>query len=110
MHIKIHTKGITGSSTTKKGEIPGAQFAGFLEIDGEIYDRVTDIQVEFGDTFATVKATFIPGGVEVVNHTEETWAKICQETERRDGMAKARRSDGKVIAIYVSPDPKKEDE
>lgn len=107
MHLKIHTKGIKGSGTIKKGEEAGALFAGLVELDGQIYDMVTEIRVGFGEEFATVTVTFVPGDIDVVTHTEESWAKICNQAMTQAESAKIRRSDGRVIAVYVSP---KEDE
>jgi hypothetical protein len=104
MNIKIHSQGWKGSSPTKKGETSGAMFGGLLEIDGEIYDRVNDIRLDCGDQFATVTVTFVPGSVDVVNHTEETWPKLLQEVQARDARAAARTGDGRMIAIYVSPE------
>ena len=103
MNIKIHTKGIKGSAMVKKGEQAGAMFSGLLEIDGEIYERVNDIVLKFGDEFATVTVTLVPGNVDVVNHTEETWPKLLQEAAAREIRADSRAGDGRVIAVYVSP-------
>jgi hypothetical protein len=103
MNIKIHTQGWRGSSPTKKGEKSAAMFGGLLEIDGEIYIRVNDINLHCGDEFSSLTVTFIPGSVEVVNHTEETWSKTLHEAEARDARAEARTGDGRLIAVYVSP-------
>lgn len=108
MHLKVHTKGITGSRTINEGEEAGALFAGLLELDGQIYDLVTDINVDFSESFAKVTVTFIPGDIEVVTHTEESWKTICREADTREQNARVRRSDGRVIAIYVSPKPEED--
>lgn len=109
MHLKIHTQGIRGSGTIKEGEDAGALFNSVLELDGQIYDRATAIDVKFeGDSFATVTVTFIPGDIEVVTHTSESWKKICEEADKREKNAKIRRSDGRVIAVYVSPKPEED--
>jgi hypothetical protein len=106
MNIKIHTKGITGSSITKKGESPGASFGAFLEIDGEIYEMVSDIKVDYNsESFATLTVTFIPGSIEVINHTEETWPKVVSDATARSHRTSIRNSEGRTIAIYVSPAP-----
>ncbi len=103
MQLKVHTKGIVGSREIKKGEEAAALFAGLLELDGEIYDRVNEITVNFGEDFATVNVTFIPGDVEIVTHTAESWSKICKEADDREQQrAEIRNSEGRMIAIYVS--------
>ena len=107
MRLKIHTKGITGSQTRKEGEEAGALFAGLLELDGEVYDCVTDMTLKFGqDMFATVEVTFVPGDIEVVSHTQDSWEKIARESQWRAKRAVARRAAGQQIAVYVSPPPK----
>lgn len=106
MNIKIHTQSWTGSRPAKTGERPGAAFGGFLEIDGQVYDRVNDIHVSMGDEFAAVTVTLIPGSVEIINHTEETWSSIAQKAVAREIQAAARTGDGRTIAIYVSPENK----
>lgn len=104
MIVKIHTQGWKGSSPIKPGEEPGALFAGLLELDGEIYDRVNDIKVNFSEDFATVDVTLIPSDVEVVTHTKESWETVCDRaTARENARTAIRRSDGRTIAIYVSP-------
>lgn len=103
MQLKIHTKGIKGSGPIKKGEEAGALFSGLLELDGQIYEMVNNIQVSFGEEFASVTVTFIPGDIEVVAHTEESWAQICTQASTQAESARIRRSDGRVIAVYVSP-------
>lgn len=104
MIIKIHTKSISGSGITKKGQQPGAMFGAFLEIDGEIYDMVNDIKVNFdSESFATVDVRFIAANVHVISHTEETWPSIERSVEERRGRVVARNSEGRTIAIYVSP-------
>lgn len=104
-YIKVHTQGITGSRMIRKGEEADGLFAGLLEIDGEIYDRVNDIEVKFGEEFATVTATFIPGHVEVVAHNEDSWKKVCGKAENRERQRSViRNSDGRLIAVYVPPE------
>jgi hypothetical protein len=105
MQIKIHSKGIVGSSARQEGEEAAALFAGILEIDGELYAEVADMRIDFNsEEFASVTVTFIPGDIQVVNHTEDSWSKIIQEFGEREHRARIRRSDGRVIAIYVSPE------
>lgn len=109
MHIKIHTQGWRGSSARKEGEEASGLFNGILEVDGELYAEVTDIKCNFsGANFATVDVTFIPGDVDVVNHNDDTWSKLIQEMRFREQRAVASRadSDGRMIAVYVSPDSK----
>jgi len=101
MKIKIHTKGITGSSVIKEGEEPGALFGALIEIDGALFDLVTDVKVEMGDEFATVTATFVPSSVEIVPHTNESWAKIAGEADYQRANAKIRRAGGRMIAIFT---------
>lgn len=108
MRMKIHTKGWRGSDMAKKGEEPGAMFGAFLEIDGELYDMVNDIEVNFGEAFASVTCTFIPGQLEIVTHTQETWPKLEKELRAKEGRLAARNAEGRVIAVYVSPKPDEE--
>lgn len=84
MDVKIHTKGIAGSAVRKPDEEAGALFGGILEIDGAVYDLVTDIVLKTGEDFATVTATLVPGDVEVVNHDQESWDALMERHDVRE--------------------------
>lgn len=105
MRMKIHSRGIRGSSMIKEGEEPGVMFGCLLEIDGELYDKVNDIEANFGDTFATVTVTFIPGTMEVITHTEDSWNKLQAEALARETRIAARNNHDRFISVYVSPSP-----
>lgn len=108
MRMKIHSKGIRGSQIIKEGEEPGVMFGCLLEIDGELYEQVTNVEASFGDEVATVTVTFIPGTVEVVTHTEDGWNKLQTEVRARETRIAARNNHDRFISVYVSPGPDEE--
>lgn len=102
MDIKIHVQGIATDHVREPDEESGALFAGLLELDGNVYDRVADIKLEAGETFTTVVATLIPGDVEIVNHDSETWAALLEQNDLREREYKRqgiRNAQGRTVAI-----------
>lgn len=74
MKIVVHTQGIVGSRPKREGEQAGGMFRCVLEIDGMLIDRVTRVRVDHrSDEFTYVVAVLIPGEVEEVVHTQESW-------------------------------------
>jgi hypothetical protein len=99
MQIRVHTKGITGSSVIKDAEEAGAMFAGVFEVDGHVLEMVTSINVSSGEDFTTVKVTFIPGDIEYITHSEESWEALMETAEQqRRSYSYIRLSDGRTIA------------
>ena len=100
MKIVIHVQGIKGSQMIEKGEDADAMFGAILQVNDCILDRVADVRTEFGDEFTTVKATFIPGQVEVINHTSKSWKELCDQADIQ--LASVRAADGRLIARHES--------
>ena len=74
MRLKIHTKGIRGSRTRKDNELAGALLHSVIEIDGQLIEEVTRVAViSSGDSFTKVIVHLVPGEIEYVSHTEESW-------------------------------------
>lgn len=80
MKMKIHTRGFNGSAIRQKGEESSAMLGAILEIDGHLIEEVTRVRVlHAADDFTTVMVRFIPGEVETIAHSAETWAQIIEE-------------------------------
>lgn len=101
MMIKIHTQGIKGSELIKVGEHAEAMFGGILEVNGHVIDRISKIEMISSEDFTIVKATFIPGDVEVLTHGKDSWDELCERANK--GIATARRADGRLIARTETP-------
>jgi hypothetical protein len=101
MKIAIHTKGILGSRVINEGEEADAMFSSVLEVDGHVLDKVTSIDVKSGEDFTTVKVVFIPGEIDYINHSGETWAELMDKAEeQRSVYSSIRRSDGRTVARH----------
>lgn len=99
MKITVHTKGISGSEVIKPGEEADAMFAGVLEVDGHVLDRVSEIDVSSGDKFTTVTVVFVPGEVEHSVHSNDSWVKLIQKAdEQRESYRYVRDGKGFTIA------------
>ena len=97
MKITVHVRGIRGSDFIEVGETAEVMFGAILEVNGRVIDRVEKIETKFNEGFATLTATFIPGEIEVLNHTRESWEELCKVADVRHQDA-VRRADGRVIA------------
>jgi len=95
--VKIHVKGIAGSSMVEKGEAPSAMFGAVLEVDGNIIDAAFKVEVTFEEGFVQVTPHFYPGTFTVVSHDKESWGEFAARMDReynakktaRDGLGRA---------------------
>ena len=96
MRVKIHTKGIRGSSIVEEGDEPSVMFGAVLEIDGKILEQADRVEVLFEDGFAIVTARMIPASIEIVSHTQESWPGV---EDAIDEARTARTGMGAAIAM-----------
>lgn len=76
MKLTIHTKGIVGSAVRREDEESRAMINCVIEIDGHMIEDVTRVRVlHSADEFSTVLVRLIPGEVETIAHTAESWAE-----------------------------------
>lgn len=77
MNLKIHTRGWVGSRQKTEGEESQAMLGVVIEIDGHVIEEVTSARVlaRHGD-IVTVMVRLIPGELDVIAHTEETWKEL----------------------------------
>lgn len=80
MRMTIHTKGIKGSGMIEEGEEANVMFAAqVLEIDGHLIDQITRIRVLHApDEISTVLVRFVPGSLETIAHTKESWKELME--------------------------------
>lgn len=95
--VKIHVKGIAGSSLVEKGDVPAAMFGAVLEVDGHIIDTAFKVEVTFEEGFVQVTPHFYPGTFTIVSHDKESWPEFAARMDReynekktaRDGLGRA---------------------
>lgn len=99
MRVRVHTKGIKGSGMIEEGEHADVMFASVLEIDGHVIDRTQKIEVTSGEDFTYVKVILIPGELDYISHTAETWKELLDKGEaQREAYMGVRNSEGRLIA------------
>ncbi len=77
MRLKIHTRGWVGSRQKTEGEESAAMVNAVIEIDGHVISEVSRVRVLAGaDEIVTVMVRLIPGELDVIAHTEETWKEL----------------------------------
>ena len=97
--VKIHVKGIAGSSLVEKGEVPAALFGAVLEVDGHIIETAFKVEVTFEEGFVQVTPHFYPGTFTVVSHDKESWQDFAARIDREYSDKKsARTGNGQLIA------------
>lgn len=102
MNVHIHSKGITGSRTITKDEDASALFGCVLEVDGHVIDNMTGLEVKAGNEFTTVHVVLVPGHIEYVVHSEDTWKELLDKADQqRDTYRAIRKGDGTAIAIVT---------
>ncbi len=98
LRIKVHTKGITGSSITPRGGEPAALFGAVLEVDGHLIEEAFKVEVTFEEGFCVVTPRFYPGSFTVVSHDEDSWPELLMELEEQRAERTARTGMGQAIA------------
>lgn len=107
--VKIHVKGIAGSSLVEKGDVPAALFGAVLEVDGHIIETAFKVEVTFEEGFVQVTPHFYPGTIRIVSHDKESWQEFAARMEREYSDKKsARTGNGQLIAKVL--DEETEDE
>lgn len=95
--VKIHVKGIAGSTLVEKDGVPAAMFGAVLEVDGHIIHTAFKVEVTFEEGFVQVTPHFYPGTFTVVSHDKESWPEFAARIDReynakktaRDGLGRA---------------------
>jgi hypothetical protein len=107
--VKIHVKGIAGSSLVEKGDVPSALFGAVLEVDGHIIETAFKVEVSFEEGFVQVTPHFYPGTFTVVSHDKESWVEFAARMDREYADKKTAR-DGLGRALAKVLDEDEEDE
>jgi len=105
LKIKVHTKGITGSSITKAGEEPGVLFGAVLEVDGHLIEEAFKVEVTFEEGICVVTPRLYPGSFEVVSHTDESWPELLARIQSERAERAARTGMGRFIGEDVTNQP-----
>jgi hypothetical protein len=103
--VKIHVKGIEGSSLVEKDGVPAALFGAVLEVDGHIIETAFKIEVTFEEGFVTVTPHFYPGTFTVVSHDKESWHEFAARMELEYNQKKTARDGlGRALARVLNED------
>ena len=97
MKIKVHVKGIKGSGLIKDGEDASVMFGAVLEVNGQLIEEISSVEVKFEESFTKVMPVLMPGSFEVVTHTETSWPELLQQVEEQREPHVARDAMGRLI-------------
>lgn len=101
--VKIHVKGIAGSSLVEKDGVPAAMFGAVLEVDGHIIETAFKVEVTFEEGFVQVTPHFYPGTFTVVSHDKESWPEFAARMDREYNEKRvARTGNGQLIAKVLA--------
>ena len=84
MDLKIHTLGIKGSAPKMEGESSEGNIHVMIEIDGHLIEMVDRVSlVTKADEFQIAHVRLLPGEVETIVHTAESWAELLNRGKVR---------------------------